>query len=212
MSSIRQKILDTATDYLREHTLAEAQINELCQLAEVSRTSFYREFKNLDDLFTCVVTQLWTERLRAIISESEQATCPRKRLFHFAKQLASTAQSRDYLPRDEASIGQAIHLLYREDSRAPAAFTDITQPFIATCQRDGGVRQDIPAEEVADWILRQMWVLVSIPLTPKPDAGALGRYLQLFIVDALRPLQDDSTQDDTVHHKLDAILDKLRYL
>lgn len=212
MTSIRQKILDAAKSYLKDHSLAGAQINELCQRAEVSRTSFYREFKNLDDLFSAVITSLWTKILSDIIDAASNITSPEERLFYFAKQVALTAQSRDFIPYDEQSIRQAIQLLYREDTRGLSAFSDAIGPFITGCQQDGGLRSDIRTEEISDWLLRQMWLLMTIPLTSVYKDAPLDRYIQIFIVDALRPMTTSASNSDDVHKKLDHILDKLRYL
>lgn len=212
MSNIRQKILDAAEVYLKDHSLDGAQISELCQLAGVSRTSFYREFKNLDDLFSCLISSLWTATLSGIIETSSKIAAPQERLFHFAKQVALVAQSREYLPWNEQSISQAIQLLYSRDGQGLSAFTKVIAPFITGCQQDGGLRTDIRTEEISDWLLRQMWVLMSIPLTSIFDSDPLDRYIQIFIVDALRPTNTNVSGDSDINQKLDQILDKLRYL
>jgi len=212
MSNIRQKILDAAEVYLKDHSLDGAQISELCQLAGVSRTSFYREFKNLDDLFSCLISSLWTATLSGIIETSSKIAAPQERLFHFTKQVALVAQSREYLPWSEQSISQAIQLLYSEDGQGLSAFTQVIAPFITGCQQDGGLRTDIRTEEISDWLLRQMWVLMSIPLTSIFDGDPLDRYIQIFIVDALRPTNTNASGDSDINQKLDLILDKLRYL
>ena len=136
MSNIRQKILDAAEVYLKDHSLDGAQISELCQLAGVSRTSFYREFKNLDDLFSCLISSLWTATLSGIIETSSKIAAPQERLFHFTKQVALVAQSREYLPWSEQSISQAIQLLYSEDGQGLSAFTQVIAPFITGCQHN----------------------------------------------------------------------------
>lgn len=212
MRNIRQKILDAAEIYLKDHSLEGAQINELCQLAGVSRTSFYREFKNLDDLFSCLISTLWTATLSEIIGASSTIASPQERLFHFSKQIALVAQSREYLPWNEQSISQAIQLLYSKDGQGLSAFTNVIAPFITGCQQDGGLRTDIRTEEISDWLLRQIWVLMSLPPTSIFNGDPLDRYIQIFIVDAMRPIDASTSGGGDVNQKLDQILDKLRYL
>lgn len=212
MRNIRQKILDAAEIYLKNHSLEGAQINELCQLAGVSRTSFYREFKNLDDLFSCLISTLWTATLSEIIETSSTIASPQERLFHFSKQIALVAQSREYLPWNEQSISQAIQLLYSKDGQGLSAFTNVIAPFITGCQQDGGLRTDIRTEEISDWLLRQIWVLMSLPPTSIFNGDPLDRYIQIFIVDAMRAIDASTSGGSDVNQKLDQILDKLRYL
>jgi AcrR family transcriptional regulator len=212
MSSLRIKILATAEQYLKSHSLADAQINALCQAAGVSRTSFYREFKNLDDMFSCLVASMWTNILKDIIADVEAIEAPEQRLFEFSKQVANIAQSRLYLPWDEENITHAVKLMHKDDSKGLAAILGVVSPFILHCQQQGGLRQDLHSDEIADWILRQMWMLMSIPLSPTFASEPLDRYIQIFIVDALRPSTAAVAKTDDINTKLDQILDKLRYL
>ena len=53
---------------------------------------------------------------------------------------------------------------------------------------------------------------MSIPLTSIFDGDPLDRYIQIFIVDALRPTNTNASGDSDINQKLDLILDKLRYL
>ena len=212
MSSLRIKILATAEHYLKNHSLADAQINALCQSAGVSRTSFYREFKNLDDMFSCLVASMWVNILKDIIADVEAIEAPEQRLFEFSKQVASIAQSRRYLPWDEKNITHAVKLMHKEDGKGLAAILGVVSPFMLRCQQQGGLRQDLHSDEIADWILRQMWTLMSIPLPPSVANEPLDRYIQIFIVDALRPNTTTAAKADDINTKLDQILDKLRYL
>jgi AcrR family transcriptional regulator len=212
MSSLRVKILDAAIEYLTSHNLADAQINALCQTAGISRTSFYREFKNLDDMFSCLIITMWSQLLHDIIAEVEPIEAPDQRLFEFTKKVASTAQSQSYLAWDEKNVTQAVKLLYKEDGVGLTAIIRVVSPFILRCQQQNGLRQDLHSDEVADWILRQMWMLISIPLTIIFKDESLDRYIQVFIVEALRPNTAPAAKTDNIDNKLDQILDKLRYL
>ncbi|QQD17311.1 TetR/AcrR family transcriptional regulator [Spongiibacter nanhainus] len=209
MSNIREKILKAANTSLEERDLAELQINELCQLANVSRTSFYREFKNLDDLGAALATQIGKDILREAAQAADTLTDPRERLFQFIRRVATDSQSHRFL-RWEKSL--ATKLIQRENGLGLAVFFDVLGPVITRCQQDGALRGDLRTEEIADWLLRQWWLLSNLPLRNSAGREALDRYIQVFIVDALRPADASGSGSEDVHNKLDQILDKLRYL
>jgi AcrR family transcriptional regulator len=181
MSKVRERILKAATD-LRAG-LKSAQVQTICESAGVSRTSFYREFRNADDVVATLAIQHWTQSMASVV-QTALALPPQERWIEFMYMLAMRSNKQPTIINNE-NIIHVISLMYRDDGAHLDEIIEVMRPLIEKGQQEGTVRTDIGVAQIADWLLRQSWAQTSVPFVGGDVEQQYRQYVKLFILPAL---------------------------
>ena len=58
-NSVKSKLISSLLALLRTYSYLDISVSKLCEKAEVSRVSFYRNFKTFDDLYNAVIDSVF---------------------------------------------------------------------------------------------------------------------------------------------------------
>jgi AcrR family transcriptional regulator len=159
-AATKQLLLEAATDEFSEHGLAGARIDRIAERAGVNKRLLYVYFGDKDRLFDIVVEQ-WGEAIVRAIPLDIDDLC------------ALAAARFDYfLARPESLRLANWRIIDRvEPTKAERDAFKARVAQVATAQRDGKVRSDIPAIDLFAIVLRITESWLSAPPALKAAAG-----------------------------------------
>lgn len=181
----RGRIREAANRLFLEHGFEDTTVDSIVEAANVSKGTFYTYFKRKEDL---LLEYGWRrlEHMRALLPTSLGVAS-----FEEALSLLVTT-----VIRDKTWSPEVIRLTINEMNQSPGLAESsphlILKPLIEVAQARGQVRQDLPAETLARFVLRnvlgalQEW---SGRNDGEPVDTALDRGLMLIFA-ALTPSDD----------------------
>ena len=184
-----ERILRAAEDCVRRWGLRRVSMNDVALQAGVSRGSVYRYFPDRDALVQAVL-----ERVAEVhVAEAEPAVRRRATL---AGKVAEAAVFVRRLADDERRLGLHEHpgepaLATLRLASTPAMFArwiDFWIPFLEAAQHDGEVRADLDVRQAAEWIMRILISLVTVPsvTVDLDDAAQVRRFVESHLVRGFR--------------------------
>lgn len=214
MTALRERILKAAKQQFRHAGGRGLRVHDICESAGVSRTSFYREFRNTDDVVAALAVRRWSQALGEALAHAKMRDSAAERWSSFIFDMARrTAAEPEQFAAGDGMI-HVIGLMYRDDGAHLREIIDVIRPCIEASQREGTIRTDVSIEDIADWLLRQIWSLASVPFPSQPgaeDADAqLHRHIQHFILPGLLRPQHDAVLPQQVLAEIDKLGQALR--
>lgn len=206
--SLRERILQVTAELVQQQPVKSLRVQDICAAAGISRTSFYREFSNIDDVIGTHAIQRWRRTMTTVITGLPTATTLERwrQLLGVMTRLA--ASKADGLIRDD-SVLYIIGLMYKDDGTHLKELIAVLRPMIEQARAEGVFRNDLSVEDIADWVLRQSWVLASVPLPgSNPDAD-LQRYIDLALAAVQKPAAANDqllTEIRQLGTKIDALI------
>lgn len=214
MSKAQDKILDAARRCFREQGILQTNVLDIVNAAGVGRTTFYRQFRDLDDILVTLAARILTDSLPALTGELEStAGNARQRWRDFIAAIVQIGLrgSEDPL-HAEVTYLRVIRLFYGNYGDKLRLLVEALAPLIDRAKTRGELRTDIASERIAEWLLRQAWALTSLPLSGRWQHSELDDYIDTFLLPSLlRPEGDGSTMQrlgDEVQ-RLAAIVNRL---
>ena len=167
-----QQIVKTATELFIRHGIRRVSVEEICQLANVSKMTFYKYFKNKLDLAKYVITQMVSEaeaEYRGIMDQGIPFSQKVKQMIKM-KMDQTDGLSREWMGEFIHSAEPEIaELLYRVKQEM---FQLILKDFIQV-QKQEDIRQDVKPEFIL-YFLNHMIEMASdeqlIELYDSPQA------------------------------------------
>jgi AcrR family transcriptional regulator len=175
------------------HGVAGTSVQDISELAQVARSSFYRHFRDLDDVLVALAIGIWTEQLVTLTGEVQAIAGTRARWTHYVVRMVNSGaalQAQDNLFSEDHFV-RLVRLFYRGPQRPIDALVAVMTPLLDSGQTSGELRTDVSAAELAVWLLRQSWALCSAPPFGGWQAEELARYIETFVLPSLlRPSPD----------------------
>ncbi len=174
--AVRDAVLDATAALVAEHGLAGVVMSQVAERAGIGRATLYKYFPDLD-----AVLRAWHERqvgrhLEQLVGAVDSAgSDPRARVEAALHAYAASAGAHDGSPLAVSLHGRG-HV-----ERAFEHLRDHVGGLLSDGARTGCVRGDVPAGELADYVLAALSAAVGLP-----DAAARERLVEVVLA-GLRP-------------------------
>ena len=187
MTKARDKILLAAQQCFGEAGVAGTNVQQIADCAGVARSSFYRHFRDIDDILLALATQMWTQQLQALCNKCEAIADPIQKWRIFINRMVAMGTQ---LPESgamfaENTILHVVRLFYRGQNDTTGKMNRALLPFVEQAKFRNELRNDIDSASITDWLLRQCWSLSSIPPANGWKDEALDHYINAFIFPSL---------------------------
>ena len=187
-SSARDRLLDAADRCLRSTGIRRTTVGQIAEDAGVSRAWLYRLFPDKMALLGAALVrgdeEFWaTARARIEASDS------------LAKQVATAVE----FSRSQRPAGLVLQLQEAEPEAYSAAvgsglrqvlpgMASFWRPYLEQAQDRGEVRADLDIPRAAEWVLRIVLSLVTVPgeIVNTEDPADVAAFLSEFLVSGLR--------------------------
>ena len=180
-----ERIRRAAEACVRRWGLRRVSMNDVATEAGVSRGSVYRYFADRDTLVQAVLESV----ARAHVAEAEPAV---RRQPTLAGKVAEAAVVVRHLADDERRLGLREHpgepaLATLQLAASPAMFArwiEFWLPFLEAARADGEVRADLDLRQAAEWIMRILISLVTVPSATidLDDPAQVRRFIEQYLV------------------------------
>lgn len=202
----REQLIQAALECLEQGD-GNATAEDIAAKAGISRSSFYRYFKGMDELVTAIAVTWGKRNLKESleISRRNDDTEFPWTLFIFSAVKNVYENPLRFLLEHE-NQARAVDLVYRTDPEVFAELTDIIQPALEQDQRQGLLNAAIDGYRLAEWLLRQVWCLSSAPPPGGWTDQALMECIRTFLIPALLPTTPAAVSGADMTGKLDRIL------
>jgi len=180
-----ERILRAAEVCVRRWGLRRVSMNDVATEAGVSRGSVYRYYPDREALVQAVLERV----ARARVAEAEPAVRRQRTL---AGKVAEAAVAVRHLAEDERRLGLHVHpgepeLATLQLAASPAMFghwIEFWIPFLEEARADGEVRADLDLRQAAEWIMRILISLVTVPSATIDlgDPAQVRRFIEEHLV------------------------------
>lgn len=195
MATVRDRILASAAHCFQTRGAKQTRVQDICEQAAASRTSFYREFRNVDDVLANIAMQRWSDMLAHTVSKVEKISDAQQRWSNLIDHLAAVLREQPELKDQSDTLMHTISLMYTNDNHHLCEMGEIIRPLIERDQRNGVLRSDLSLLHIVDWLFRQAWALSSVPLPDKQPEALRSYYIDQFILPGLLQQQDNLEKD-----------------
>jgi len=183
----RERLLDAAETCFERWGVVKTTMDDVAALAKVSRATVYRYFAGRDDLVLAVVMRRaadFYDRLRDVMARA--STFADGIVDGVAYSVAAARRDR-YLAfvfaPGEAPVASGALGSSPENRSFNAAGL---RPLLEDARARGEMRPDLDVDEVADWLLRVVLLVLTLPPEEQQDT-AVRRFVGRLIVPALVP-------------------------
>lgn len=155
----RKQLINTAKDLFFKYGIKRVTVEEICQEAGVSKMTFYKHYKNKNELVKTMITQMTDDALEKYRTLMDSDIPFEEKVRETIKmKLEGTDQMsqeffRDYLPHADPDLLEFIH------RRANESMELVIRDY-AEAQKRGEIRQDIKIEFIL-WYLNKMFDLMA---------------------------------------------------
>jgi AcrR family transcriptional regulator len=185
--SVRDRLLDAAEDCLRRDGIRRTTMIDIAETSGVSRTWLYQHFPDKQSILGAALVRLdeafWADSHRRVgARRSFAAKVAEAILIARTSELGPLAlelKSRE--PEEfEAVMGRFLH----DAVPGMASFWEV---HLAAARDKGELRADLDVPAAAEWVLRTVVSLVTLPggTVDADDRTALTRYLTTYLMPAL---------------------------
>lgn len=201
MRNVEQRILKAAEQCFVAHGVIATQVQQIVEAAGIARSTFYRYFRDVDDVLLKIVTQLWVLHLQQLLEQTSTLACPAQRWRGLIVGMANSGSER---PLGNAFVAEdiflhVVRLIYRNPQNAQAQLIERMVPAIKKAQANQELRTDIGAQQIAEWLLRQAWALSSTPPVEGWQTAELDNYIDIFLLPGLlHPSPQESNPSVTI--------------
>ena len=174
-AAVRDAILDTTAELVAENGLLSVTMSRIAEKTGIGRATLYKYFPDVEAILLA-----WHERhvsghLEHLAELRDQAGDARQRL-------EAVLEAYELIQHKRHATELAA-LLHRDEhvARAQQHLTDIIRDLLTEGAQSGGLRNDIPPEELADYCLHALAAAGSLP------SEAAVRRLVTVTLAGLRP-------------------------
>ncbi len=156
---IVQKIMGAARNLFFRYGTRKVSIEEICRDAGVSKMSFYRHFKNKDDIIFFVLRKHFTDRMNeyeGILKQDISFEDKLKKILYIKMENVkniSDEMLKEILTEKNSMIGKWLTELNIKE-------TEKIREFIYSAQAKGEIRRDVKLELVL-FMIEKTWGLLS---------------------------------------------------
>ena len=152
--SKQEQLIQAARSLFFKYGFKRVTIEEICRTAEVSKVTFYRNFRDKTELLKAVISRIADDRLAGFTAVMKQGLPFPERMRRLVElRLAQAGEvNRDFLHELYVSAPPEVHEFLHEKTRdmLATAMDDYIQ-----AQQDGAIRSDIKPEFIS-WFLNHL--------------------------------------------------------
>jgi AcrR family transcriptional regulator len=185
VSNVRNKILEAAQRCFRERGVRQTSVLDIVAAAGIGRSTFYRQFRDLDDILVTLAAEAFISRLPAYsapLTRADLAAGDRWRNFLVAMVESGQVSDADNPFRAEDISLRVSRLYYTAYPDKHQLVIGAMVPLIEAGIRANELRTDVASTRIAEWILRQTWALSSIPMALRWERNELNDYIETFVL------------------------------
>lgn len=183
----RSRLLDAAEVCFERWGLSKTTMDDVATLAHVSRATVYRYFTGRDDLILGVVlrrTEDFYVQLQQVVDAAP--TFPdgiaNGVAYSVTAALGDRYLSLVFAPGDALVASGALTSSRRNRTFNLAGL----RPLLEAAQARGEMREDVSVEDAADWLLRVVLLVLTLP-PDEQEEEAVRRFVLRFVVPGLVP-------------------------
>jgi AcrR family transcriptional regulator len=184
----RERVLAAAEECLRRSGIRRTTMTEVARRAGISRAWLYRQFPDKSSLVLAVLMRsdadFWA-RARDRVSAAGDLADQVAEAVRLSRSQAPAALLLDLGDSDPGAVGALVGDSVGDLLPGLARFW---HEHLATAQAEGRVRTDLDVPLAAEWVMRVVMSLVTIPseLVDVDDPGALRAFVEEFLVRGMR--------------------------
>ena len=155
----RKQLIHTAKDLFYKYGIKRVTVEEICQEANVSKMTFYKHFKNKNELVKTMISEItdnalgeYRKLMDSDIPFEDKVRETIRMKFEGSDQMSQEFFS-DYFPHADPDLHDFVH------QRMHEAMSLIIKDY-AEAQKKGEIRQDIKIEFIL-WYLNKMMELME---------------------------------------------------
>jgi AcrR family transcriptional regulator len=173
---VRDAILDTTAALIAEHGLASVTMSRIAKETGIGRATLYKYFPDVETILVAWHERQVTGHLEELVRVRDQAGDPGERLRAVLNAYALMTHGRPH----GSDIGAMLH---RGEHMAEAhrRLRALVRDLLSDAAQTGDVRDDVAAEELADYCLHALATAAALP-----SKAAVGRLVTVTL-DGLRP-------------------------
>jgi AcrR family transcriptional regulator len=185
----RDRVLEVAEECLRRSGIRRTTMIEVARRAGISRAWLYRQFPDKSSLVLAVLMRsdadFWA-RARDRVSAAGDLAAQVAEAVRLSRSQAPAALLLELGESDPGAVGALVGDSVGDLLPGLARFW---HEHLATAQAQGRVRADLDVPLAAEWVMRVVMSLVTIPseLVDVDDPGALQDFVEEFLVRGMRP-------------------------
>ena len=155
--AVRDTTLDTAAALVAEHGLLSVTMSQIAQETGIGRATLYKYFSDVEAILVA-----WHER--QIASHLEHLAAIRDQGGNAGERLEAVLEAYALMSH-EHHANELAALLHRGEhvARAQQHLTDLIRDLLTEAVETGGVRGDVPPEELASYCLHALTAAGSLP-------------------------------------------------
>jgi AcrR family transcriptional regulator len=180
----REQILVAAEACIRQWGIRRVSMNDVATRAGVSRMSVYRHFADRDALVLAVLERLADQTVEVATPRVLRRRTLAAQVAEAAAHVRSLDAELDLGLGSRPGEGEQAALSLAHARPVLNRWIDFWIPRIEEARARGEVRGDLDARQAAEWIMRMMLSLVTIPslTVDLDDPEAVRRFVQHHIV------------------------------
>lgn len=185
-TSARERLIDAAETCFLRYGVIKTTVEDVAAAAKVSRATVYRYFADRDQLILGVLLRdanRFLDRLGVEINREPE----------FERAIVNGVIFTVKAVRADANLAmlfapEAVGITTSIAGASNALFeltTDFLRPFFEAAQANGDLRSDIDLDEAAEWTLRVVLSMLTVPGPIERRLAEQRRFLSTFLVPAL---------------------------
>jgi len=180
----REQILRAAESCIRRWGIRRFSMNDVAARAGVSRMSVYRHFADRDALVLAVLERLADQTVEVATPRVLRRRTLAAQVAEAAAHVRSLDVELDLGLDERPGEGEQAALSLAHARPVLTRWIEFWIPRIEEARARGEVRRDLVAHEAAEWIMRIMLSLVTVPslTVDLDDPEAVRRFVQTHIV------------------------------
>lgn len=189
-----------------------ASADDIAARAGISRSSFYRYFKGMDELIAAMATEIGVANLRSALSRSGDEERRIDWTLFVCNAVWGVLHDRRHA-EIESTGADTVHTIYQ--ARVGGHFVELVAVLVPSLEVDrgrGSLRSDRTAEDLAEWLLRQIWSLSSAPPPGGWSYDELVAYARTFITPGIAPYREPADGTTSVPDQVARLKDALVFI
>lgn len=176
---VRDAILDTTAALVFEHGLRSVTMAQIAERTGIGRATLYKYFSDVDAILHAWHHRQVTAHLTHLTEARDTASDPGQRLDVVLRAYAHIAHETRH--RHDTEIGRFLH---RDEHLADAQrqLHDLVTSLIADAVAAGGLRTDLPPDELANYCLYALNAAAALP-----SEAAVGRLVTVTLAGLRSP-------------------------
>ena len=181
----RQRILDTAAQQIFEHGLSRFRIDDLVAELGLTRQTFYRYFKNKNEVMTAVVVNNGRSLVVRVFEElSERGLGFREFLVEGVIHSVDVIKSDDHFYRFlEADLTPAVGIMIENFIVVERELHPLAESYIEQARQQGIVKADLSTHDIMRWVFRAF--LSEMLLSGLESVDARRAYLSKMLIPSI---------------------------